>query len=179
MKKVLLALALVLLLSSLWAEEASSLSVALDLRALDALVLPTLQTKAELTMNITSEFSLRVPVSLTKDLLYNDVKLWEVGIFLDYHPFRNGLYLSVSLIQMGMFSSFDKPDTSILYLNEVAFGYTWHITKSLYLEPRLVIADPSGVFESEYALVMRTFPDRSKFRIFFLFGWEFLAIPNL
>ena len=179
MKKILLTLALILTLSSLWAETGSSLSLALDLRGLDALFLPTMQTKAELAMAINAEFSLRIPVSLTRDLLYNDVNLWEVGLFLDYHPFQNGVYLSVSLVQMGIFTGLDKPETDTLYLNEVAFGLTWHITNNLYLEPRLVIADPSGVFETEYDLVMRTFPDRSKFRIFFLFGWEFLAIPSL
>jgi hypothetical protein len=168
-----------LLLSPVWAEEGSSLSLAVDLRGLDALFLPTLQTEAELKVNINAEFSLRMPVFLTSDLLYNEVRLWEFGLFLDYHPFRNGLYLSVSLIQMGIFSGCDKPETSTLYLNEVAFGYIWHITKNLYLEPRLVIADPSGVFESEYGQVFGTFPDRSKFRIFFLFGWEVLAIPSL
>jgi len=179
MKKTLLTLALVLLLFPVWAGSESTLSLGLDLRGLDALFLPTLQAEAELRLEINAEFSLRIPVSLTSDLLYNEVELWEFGLFLDYHPFQNGLYLSVSLIQMGVFSGFDKPETSTLYFSEVAFGYTWHITKTLYLEPRLVIADPSGVFESEYDQVMRTFPDRSKFRIFFLFGWEFLAIPSL
>ncbi|HKL59660.1 MAG TPA: hypothetical protein VJ863_07165 [Sphaerochaeta sp.] len=179
MKKILLALALALSLSSLWAGEGSSLSLAIDLRGLDALFLSTLQAEAEVKLNINDEFTLRIPVSLTSDLLYNEVSLWESGLFLDYHPFRNGLYLSVSLLQMGFFSGFDKPEASILFLNEVAFGYTWHITQRLYLEPRLVITDPSGVFESEYDQVKRTFPDRSKFRIFFLFGWEFLAIPSL
>lgn len=179
MKRILLVLCLSLLLSLLWAGEGSSISLSVDLRGLDALFLHTLQAKAELRVDINAEFSLRLPVSLTSDLLYNEVKLWEFGLFLDYHPFRNGLYLSVSLIQMGIFSGYDKPETDTLYLNEVAFGYTWHITKHLYLEPRLVIADPSGVFEPEYAQVFRTFPDRSKFRIFFLFGWEALAIPSL
>jgi hypothetical protein len=179
MKKILLTLAFALLLSSVWAEGESSLSLGLDLRGFDALLLPTLQTKAEVKLTINAEFALRIPVSLTSDLLYNEVELWEFGLFLDYHPFRNGLYLSVSLIQMGIFTGLDKPEENILYLNEVAFGYIWHITKSLYLEPRLVITDPSGVFESEYGQVMHTFPDRSQFRIFFLLGWEFLAIPSL
>ncbi len=179
MKRALLPIALTLILSSLWATQESSLSLALDLRALDALVLPTMQTKAEVKMDISTEFSLRLPVSLTSDLIYNDVQLWEFGLFLDYHPWNNGLYLSVSLIQMGLFTGLDKPEVSTLYLNEVAFGYTWQMTQSFYLEPRIVITDPSGVFESEYDLVMRTFPDRTKFRIFFLFGWEFLAIPSL
>ncbi len=179
MKKVLLTIALALLLCPLPAEEGSTLSLAVDLRAMDALFLPTLQAKAELKLAVNAEFSLRLPVSLTSDLLYNDIRLWEIGLFLDYHPFKHGIYLSVSLIQAGIFSGFDKPEQSILYLNEVGFGYTWHITQHLYLEPRLVIADPSGVFESEYDLVMRTFADRSKFRIFFLFGWEALAIPSL
>lgn len=179
MKKVLLTIALALLVSSLWAEMDSTLSFALDLRSLDALFLPTLQAEAELRLEVTTEFSLRIPVSLTKDLLYNDISLWEFGLFLDYHPCKNGVYLSISLFQVGIFGGFDKPDASMLSLNEVAFGYIWHITKSLYLEPRLVITDPSGVFETEYGLVMRTFPDRSQFRISFLFGWEFLAIPSL
>ena len=179
MKSFLLTIALAMLLCPLWAEEESSLAIGLDLRALDALLLPTLQAEAELRLNINAEFSLRIPFSLTSDLSYNDVHLWELGFFLDYHPFKNGLYLSVSLIQVGLFTGFDKPESSMLYLNEVAFGYIWHITKTLYLEPRLVIADPSGVFASEYEAVMRTFPDRSKFRIFFLFGWEVLAIPSL
>ncbi|MGB4407906.1 MAG: hypothetical protein WBI82_13670 [Sphaerochaeta sp.] len=179
MKRTLLTIVLALTLTTVWAEGGSTLSLGLDLRGLEALFLPTLQTTADLKVNINTEFALRIPISLTSDLLYNEVRLWEFGLFLDYHPFRNALYLSISLIQMGLFSGFDKPETDILYLNEVAIGYVWHSTKSLYFEPRLIIADPSGVFESEYALVMRTFADRSKFRIVFLFGWEFLAIPSL
>lgn len=179
MKRFLLVmvLGLSLSLSPLCAEGKSTLSLAVDLRALDAL-LPTLQTKAELRLGLGDEFALRIPLSLTSDLQYNEVRLWESGLFLDYYPFRGGLCLSVSLVQIGIFSGPDKPDAGILYLNEVGFGYTWHITKSLYLEPRLVVCDPSGVFESEYAQVDRTFPDRSKFRISLLFGWEFLAIPG-
>lgn len=138
----------------------------------------TLQGSAEVKLRLNDEFALRIPLSLTSDLLYNEVQLWEFGVFLDYHPFKGNLYLSVSLVQMGIFTGFDKPEERILYLNEVGFGYTWHITKRLSFEPRLVICDPSGVFEAEYALVMRTFPDRSKFRLSLLFGWEFLAIPN-
>lgn len=179
MKKFLLAIVLALLLSPVWAEDESCLSLAFDLRALDALFLPTLQAQAEVKMNINTEFSLRLPVTLTSELRQNDIRFWEFGLFLDYHPFRTPLYLSVSLMQMGMFSGFDKPESSILYLNEVAFGYTWYISNTLYIEPRLVITDPSGVFESAYELLMLTFPDRSKFRIFFLFGWEVLAIPSL
>lgn len=178
MKRILLALAIVLVLSSLSAEGESSLSLGFDLRVLDAIFLPTLQGSAGVKLRLNDEFALRIPLSLTSDLLYNEVQLWEFGVFLDYHPFKGNLYLSVSLVQMGIFTGFDKPEERILYLNEVGFGYTWHITKRLSFEPRLVICDPSGVFEAEYALVMRTFPDRSKFRLSLLFGWEFLAIPN-
>ena len=104
MKKFLLTLSLALLLFPVWAETGSSLSLALDLRGLDALFLPTLQAEVELRLEINNEFSLRTPVFLTCDLLYQEVELWEFGLFLDYHPFQNGLYLSVSLIQMGIFS---------------------------------------------------------------------------
>lgn len=177
MKKLLSVMALVLTLSSVGASEGSSLSLSLDLRALDALVVSTLQAKAEVKLHLNDEFTLRIPLALTSDLLYNDVRLWEFGLLFDYHPFKGGLYLSVSLLQMGVFRGFDKPEESILYLNEVAFGYTWYMTKNFYLEPRLTICDPSGVFESEYALVMASFADRSTFRISLLFGWEFLAFP--
>ena len=179
MKRFLLVVVLVLNLLVVCAAEESSLSLGLDLRGLDALFMPTLQASAEARLSLNDEFSLRIPLSLTSDLLYNEVRLWQFGLFLDYYPFRGGLYLSVSLLQMGMFRGFDKPDESILYLNEVAFGYTWHISRSVYLEPRLVITDPSGVFGSEYALVKRMFPDRSKFRISLLFGLEVLTFPNL
>lgn len=179
MKRFLTVMLLGLSLCCAFAQEESALSLSLDLRALDALFLPTLQTDSEVKMRINDEFSLRIPLFVTSDLMYNDVQLWEFGLMLDYHPFQSGLYLSVSLIQMGIFSGYDKPEESILYLNEVAFGYIWHISKGLYLEPRIVIRDPSGVFEAEYALVEHAFPGRSKFRISLLFGWEFLAIPPL
>ncbi len=179
MKKVILTLALALLLNPVWAEGGSSLSLGFDLRGLEALFLPTVQAEAEMKLNINPEFSLRLPVFFACDLLYSDIQLWQFGLLLDYHPFRNSLYLSFSLLQVGIFSGFDKPEENVLFLNEVAFGFTWHITKRLYLEPRLVIYDPSGVFESEYELLKRTFPDRSQFRISFLFGWETLAIPSL
>lgn len=178
MKKAVLATVMMLALFSAGAKEGSSLSVCLDIRSFDALFLPTLQAEAVVRLHLDEEFSLRIPLSLTSDLLYNEARLWETGLFLDYHPFGNGAYLSVSLLQIGIFSGADKPEGGILYLNEVAFGYTWRIGKALYLEPRLSVRDPSGVFEDEYELVSRTFPDRSKFRFSVLFGWEFLSIPN-
>ena len=178
MKKAVLATVMMLALFSAGAKEGSSLSVCLDIRSFDALFLPTLQAESVVRLHLDEEFSLRIPLSLTSDLLYNEARLCETALFLDYHPFGNGASLSVSLLQIGIFSGADKPEGGILYLNEVAFGYTWRIGKALYLEPRLSVRDPSGVFEDEYELVSRTFPDRSKFRFSVLFGWEFLSIPN-
>lgn len=179
MKRTLLAVALVFALSCLYASEGSTLSLGGDLRGVDALFLDTLQARAEVRLRINDEFSFHIPCTFTADLRYNDIKLWEFGLFLDYHPFHNGFFLSVSLVQVGLFSGFDKGDEPLQYLNEVAFGYTWQVTPSLYLEPKLIVRDPSGVFKAEYALIQRYLPDYGQFRLFLLVGWEFLAIPAL
>lgn len=178
MRKIVLLVICILVVSPLCSQSKSSLAIAVDAGVIDALFMQSLHAEVELKLSITDEFALRLPISLTRDLIYDDINLWQAGLFLDYFPFQKGFYLSISLMQGGFFSGYDKPDIQAVSLNEVACGYVWHPCKALYLDTRLVARDPSGVFEEEYALINLLFPDRTRWSLMVLFGWEFLTFAS-
>ena len=178
MKKILMVGIVMTLLFSVQAQDQAVAFLGADLCIVDVLFSDTLQARFDLGVRLSPEFSFRMPVNLVSDRVYRNVSLWEMGIFLDYHPFGNGLFLSVSLVQLALFSGVDTPLESSLYLNEMAFGYTWHFWEHWFIEPKLIIRDPSGVFQNEYKQVEQVLMQYSQFRFTLTFGWDFLAIPT-
>ncbi|WP_320129565.1 hypothetical protein [uncultured Sphaerochaeta sp.] len=178
MRKTLIGLLMLVCLSSLWAEESNTVFVSADASGLDVLWNDSLQARVDFGFRLSSGFGLRLPFSFFSDTTYNDVSLLELGLFLDYRPFYNGFFISVSLFQMGFYGGLDKPAEPNPTLNEVAFGFTWHFFKDFFVEPRLLIRDPNGVFENEYDSLSNSFPGYSQVRFSISFGWDFLAIPK-
>ncbi|MDD3903884.1 MAG: hypothetical protein PHO09_09430 [Sphaerochaeta sp.] len=178
MKKILLVGMVVALLFSVQAQTKAVAFLGADLCFLDVLYSDTLQARFDLGIRLSPEFSFRAPVNIVSDRVYSNVSLWETGLFLDYHPFESGLFFSVSLVQLALFSGEDRPLESSLYLNEMALGYTYHLWDHWFIEPKLIIRDPSGVFQNEYEQVEQILVEYAQFRFSLTFGWDFLAIPN-
>ncbi|AEV30248.1 hypothetical protein SpiGrapes_2487 [Sphaerochaeta pleomorpha str. Grapes] len=177
MKKAIVTVLLVLILSCLYAEKSAVPYVSLDGSSIDFLWNDCLQTRIDLGVNFSSGFGISFPLTLLSDTTYSDVTLLDFGLFLNYRPFSDGFFVSVSLFQMGMYFGLDKPAQGNPYLNEVAFGYTWHVSSHLFLEPKLLIRDPSGVFQNEYDIISGVFPDYAPVRFSVSLGWDFLAAP--
>jgi hypothetical protein len=177
MKKTIVTVLVVLSLSCLYPEGKPIFYASFDASSLDSVWNECLQARLDLGLRFSSGFGVRFPLTLLSDTSYSDVTLLDFGLFLDYHPFSDGFFVSVSLIQMGMYFGMDKPAQQNPYLNEVAFGYTWHISQRFFLEPRLLIRDPSGVFQSEYDSISGMFPDYSQVRFSVSLGLDFLAVP--
>jgi hypothetical protein len=177
MKKTVCLVLLVLSVSFLWAQEEMIPYVSVDASSLDSLWNNCLQTRLDLGLRFSSGFGIRFPFTFISDTSISEVSLLGVGLFLDYRPFYDGFFVSVSLFERGFFFGVDKPTEQDPYLNEVAFGYTWHVFSSLYLEPRILLRDPSGVFQSEYDSISEVFPDFTSVRFSISVGWDFLAVP--
>lgn len=177
MKKAIVAMLLVLILSCLYAGERAIPYACLDGSSIDFLWNDCLQARIDLGFRFSSGFGISIPLTLLADTSYSDVMLLDFGLFLNYRPFSDGFFVSVSLFQMGMFFGVDAPAEGNPYLNEVAFGYTWHLTPRLFLEPKLLVRDPSGVFQDEYDSISGMFPDYALVRFSVSMGWDFLAAP--
>jgi hypothetical protein len=177
MRKIVVPALLALCLSGLWADGCQIPFVSADVTAVDALWGDCLQTRIDVGLRIADDFGLRIPLTFVSDTTYAQVSWIDSGLFFDYRPFSDGFFCSVSLFEIGRFFGMDRPDEARSYLNEIAFGFTWHVTNGLYLEPRLLIRDPSGVFEDSYDTVSTMFPDYSMVRFSCSVGWDFPAVP--
>jgi hypothetical protein len=177
MKKTICLVLMVFCISFLWAEGTMIPYVSLDASSVDSFWNNCLQTRMDLGLRFSSGFGIRFPLTFISDTSISEVSMLGFGLFLDYRPLYDGFFVSVSLLERGLFFGMDKPTEQNLYLNEVAFGYTWHLFSPLFLEPRILLRDPSGVFQSEYDSISGAFPDFSSVRFSISVGWDFLAVP--
>ena len=123
-------------------------------------------------------FGLRVPFSYACRLGDYDVTMLYGGLFLDYRPFADGLFVSFGLVEGGWFLGKDRPNEERCLLNEISMGYTWHLTPHWFIEPKLQIRDPSGVFSTENLQVKEAMGDYPMVRFSVLVGWESAAISR-
>jgi hypothetical protein len=146
--------------------------VSADAAGLDGLWADVGQFRIDTGLRLPEGFGFRIPVTLAVDLSYGEVNLADFGLFLDYRPLESGPFLSFSLAQLGMFFGRDSPRNVWLCLNEAAVGYTWRFASGWFLEPRVIVRDPTGTFEKEYEEIRDVFPEYSRFRFSLSLGWE-------
>lgn len=165
-------------MSSTAASDAVVLGIGVDTSVVDAAWTKHIQARMDFTVGFSPEFGIRIPLTVCANQNRDAVVLFDFGLFLDYHPWGEGPFVSVSLVQIGILAGRDRPMDSVFFLNEVLLGWTWHVYKGLYLEPALVVRDPSGVFEDEYDAVRAQLPGMRPFRFSLTVGWDFLSIPD-
>ncbi len=152
-----------------------TLFCAVDGAVIDALWEETVLARVEIGLSLDEQFSLRFPISLTAEREIGGPRLLESGLFLDYYPMDCGLYLSVSLIQVGaLFNDwYDDGEDSFTFLNEMVFGWSIDPYKGLRIEPRVILRDPNGVFDSAYNTLSLRFSRFPMIRFSLLVGWTF------
>lgn len=153
------------------------LGFGVDTSILDAAWTKQIQARMNLNLRLSPEFGLRLPLTFCMNRGDTNVMLFDFGIFLDYHPWGEGPFIAVALVQLGMMAGRDRPEEPLHFLNEVVLGWTWHVYKGLYIEPALIIRDPSGGFEVEYEAIRELLPGVRPLRFSLTIGWDFLSIP--
>ena len=126
---------------------------ALDADYLELIWSDLLTVRLEAGIGIDEGFALRIPLSWVKILSSRDVSYFDLGLFLDYHPFENGFFISLGVAQGAFFLGRDRPQEDRCFLNEIAVGYRWDFSRHWFLEPKLQIRDPSGMFSKEMTMM--------------------------
>lgn len=127
------------------------------------------QVDLDLRTMVSEEFQIRIPMAFTMN---QASFVFESGVALVYYPWRTGPFMSLSVFQFG-FSSGTNNLENVVSLNEVAVGWSFEFGPGLFIEPGIVIRDPSGTFSDEYSRIKGEFPCYTTFRARLLFGWYF------
>lgn len=152
----------------------AGLSVAADLVSAESLFFDTAHLRMDVCLDLTEEFGLRLPITVTAERIKGGPYWVEGGIFLDYHPLGWPLFLSLSLAQVGVLDDRRAGDEPrVLFLNEMAVGWAFAIPPGFVLTPMVIIRDPNRVFEGEYAEMGDIFTHYPMVRCSLLFGWTF------
>ncbi len=153
--------------------EPMRLGVGVDLSVVDAAWTNSMQCRVDITCTIGAGFGLRIPFSASVER--DDMRTWllDTGLFLDYHPWGSGPFIAVSIAQVGIIVGRSRPKNNIQFLNEVILGWTQPIVGGLYVEPALVVRDPSSCFAYEYETVRDLFPSQGALRFSMVVGWAF------
>ena len=169
MRKILLALTLILLLglSSAFCLEKTGFSA--DVASVQDIFLGhgSFQVGIDLRTMVSDEFQIRIPMAFTMN---QASFLFESGVALVYYPWHTGPFMGLSVFQFG-FSSGSSNLENVVSLNEVTIGWSFEFGPGLFIEPSIVIRDPSGTFSDEYSRIKGEFPCYTTFRCRLAFGW--------
>ena len=161
----LVALALVPLAAS------GRLGVAADIASIQDIFLGkgSCQIEMDIRAMVSDEFQIRIPavISMNKPSF-----LGEVGVMLVYFPWRKGPFMGLSMFQIGLTYNCTDLD-NVVNLNEIILGWSFEFGPGLFIEPALVVRDPSGTFSDEYSQIKGSFPCYTTFRERLSFGWWF------
>ena len=127
------------------------------------------QVSVDVRAMVSDKFQLRIPMSVTVN---KTSFLGEVGVALVYFPWERGPFLGLSMFQVGLTQNCTDLD-SVVNLNEVIFGWSFEFGPGLFIEPAIVVRDPSGTFSDEYSKIKGSFPCYTTFRGRLSFGWYF------
>lgn len=154
------------------------IAVAIDLCSLDSLAFDTAIIRLEASLEVTPEFSLSMPLTLTAERYRGGVQSWETGLFLQYHPLSWDAFLSLSLMQVALLANHPyEEEPQVQFLNEMAIGWQFQIPPSLIVKPSVVIKDPNRVLTEEYEELQSLFTRFPMVRFALLVGWTF-PVPS-
>lgn len=150
---------------------------AADCQVFDALIGDVLVLGGEAGARFDDGLGIRVPLTYMRENSEGRIAALRTGLFLDYWPWGKGLFLSIGMAECYFLFGPDAPEDDSLYLNEIAIGWTWSFLPHWFLEPKVEIRDPSGVFATEAATLGDLFGDFPTFRISLLAGGSF-SLPG-
>ncbi|MCH3918582.1 MAG: hypothetical protein LKE40_14205 [Spirochaetia bacterium] len=153
-------------------------SIAADVAYTDPFISKLVYNHVCATVNLDKNFSLRVPLVYAISLDDRDVSLLSSGVQLDYYPFQLPLFISLSMVDVAYLFGIDAPLERLQYLDEVAIGYHWDISDGFFVEPAVVLFDPSGVYADAYEAVTESFGDFPKIRFELHIGFNLFDFPE-
>lgn len=127
------------------------------------------QVDLDFRMMVSEEFQIRIPIAYTMN---RTSFLIESGVSLVYYPWHTGPFMGLSVFRFG-FSHGCADLDNMVSLNEVELGWSFEFGPGLFIEPALVIRDPSGTFSDEYSRLKGEFPCYTTFRGRLAFGYYF------
>ena len=127
------------------------------------------QISIDVRAMVSDEFQLRIPATLSMN---KTSFLVETGVTLVYYPWGKGPFMGLSMFQVGLTRNCTDLE-NVVNLNEVVFGWSFEFGPGLFIEPAVVVRDPSGTFSDEYSKIKGTFPCYTTFRGRLSFGWYF------
>jgi hypothetical protein len=160
------------------ADTKTGLYVFLDGAVVDAAWANQVTVRGGISAALVPGVTFELPLMLMIDRTSGNEMLFDIVLNLKYHPWEEGPFIGVSLAQVCMFVGTYRPPETYHFLNEISFGYTWHIGQDLYMEPLVTFRDPSGSFNDSYAYVHGLVPGYRKFQIGVQFGWCFLSLAD-
>jgi len=170
MKRILTVLVLVLVIPAT-AFCTGRMGLSADVAAVQDIFLGkgSFQVGLDFRMMVSDEFQIRIPVAYTMN---GTSFMIESGVSLVYYPWHTGPFMGLSVFQFG-FSHGCAGLDNMVSLNEVVLGWSFGFGPGLFIEPALVIRDPSGTFSDEYSRLKGEFPCYTTFRGRLAFGWYF------
>lgn len=169
MKKIIL---LLLVLFTSFSVFAFSFGIGADLGILQDVFIKTgdYQVNADLRASFSDSYELRVPVSVD---ISSGVYFAEAGVSFVYYPWQKGFFMGLSAVQIGYSINQRIYDKTLFNLNEVLLGWTLKLPFGFFIEPSLVIRDPSGTYADEYSAILGAWPNYKRFRPRVLAGWKY------
>jgi len=170
MRRIMTVLVIVLIIPAT-AFCAGRMGVAVDTACVQDIFLGkgSFQVGLDFRMMVSDEFQIRIPVAYTMN---GTSFMIESGVSLVYYPWHSGPFMGLSVFQFG-FSHGCAGLENMVSLNEVVLGWSFGFGPGLFVEPCLVIRDPSGTFSDEYSRLKGEFPCYTTFRGRLAFGWYF------
>lgn len=163
MKKLLLVLTIVFITISLNA--IPTLSVGFD----SGFVQDFIRNKTAIQLSADARFKFEdiceIRIPLTFSVKKSDM-LFDTGIYAICYPYK-GLFFGISIFETGI----TKKQTMIL--NEIMAGWTFKVKERWFIEPCLVIKDPSGSYSQEYSALKGSFPCYRTYRLRLNVGAQF------
>jgi len=160
------------------AAERGKIGIGVDVAYLDPQISSLMYNQVSTTISLSSEFSLRLPLTYVIGNSETDVTMLGGGVALDYQPFAIPLFVSLSMVHCGYLFGSDAPLERLQYLDEFSLGYRWHPKKGkFFIEPSITFFDPSGVYSTEYEALKESFQKFPDIRLSVLIGYEFFSFP--
>ena len=153
MKRWLLTLFLSLLI--IFPVFSSSLSIGVDLGALDSFFLDGKRVGGAIGFRygkIRASLDLQYAFDLEREY-----SLLDVGASIDVYPFSSlGLFFGVDLLRYGRFFGAGSPVERNIFFSSIRIGWTFSFPY-FYIEPRLVITDPARLSQDSLSSLSESF----------------------
>ena len=176
MKRVVFLCLLIFIATDVYSDiDPSSIDVAVDLLYIDPFIDNIIYNEITFSLNISDDLSLRIPVNIVAPLSKN-ISLVGIGGSIDalYRPFFNGIFISFSLVKIQYLTGYDAPFEKMQYLNKLSFGYTFQISKKIFIEPSVAFFNINGIYEDSILALKDSFNDFPAVRASLLVGYKIL-----